>query len=116
MEVSEKVRIFAENCSQRDRPPVSAPLIGASIVVSYARRSLTTGSDAESSEGGSPANWQIDEEQERLLEEWAKAKGLWFENSDSIIQKNFGPMIAQGLMRMTTMLTEGQTPCEHECH
>ena len=99
-----------------------APLIGASIVVSYARRSLTTGGNAESSEGqckssaeissldfcqdaacarsteqGScPANWQIDEEQERLLEEWARAKGLWFENSDSIIQKNFGPMIAQG--------------------
>ena len=73
-----------------------APLIGASIVVSYARRSLTTGGNAESSQGGSPANWQIDEEQERLLEEWARSKGLWFENSDSIIQKNFGPMIAQG--------------------
>ena len=28
-----------------------APLIGASIVVSYARRSLTTGGNAESSEG-----------------------------------------------------------------
>ena len=73
-----------------------APLIGASIVVSYARRSLTTGSNAESSEGSSPANWQIDEEQERLLEEWARVKGLWFENSESIIEKNFGPMIAQG--------------------
>ena len=99
-----------------------APLIGASIVVSYARRSLTAGSNAESSQrqckpsaeisslnfcrdaacarsieqGSCPANWQIDEEQERLLEEWARAKGLWFENSDSIIQKNFGPMIAQG--------------------
>ena len=99
-----------------------APLIGAAIVVSYARRSLTTSRNAESSEGqckssaeisslnfcrdaacarskeqgSSPANWQIDEEQERLLEEWARAKGLWFENSDSIIRKNFGPMIAQG--------------------
>ena len=73
-----------------------ASLIGASIVVSYARRSLTTGGNVESSEGSSPANWQIDAEQERLLEEWAKAKVLWFENSDSIIQKNFGPMIAQG--------------------
>ena len=73
-----------------------APLIGASIVVSYARRSLTAGGNAEGSKGSSPANWQIDEEQERLLEEWARAKGLWFENSDSIIQKNFGPMIAQG--------------------
>lgn len=99
-----------------------SPLIGAAIVVSYARRSLTTGCNVESSQGqskssaeissldfcrdaacarsieqgGSPANWQIDEEQERLLEAWAKAKGLWFENSDSIIRKNFGPMISQG--------------------
>ena len=99
-----------------------ASLIGASIVVSYARRSLTTSSNVKGREGQSksrvelsslelcqdavcassteqescPPNWQIDEEQERLLEEWARAKGLWFENSDSIIQKNFGPMIAQG--------------------
>lgn len=73
-----------------------SPLIGAAIVVSYARRSLTTGCNVESSQGGSPTNWQIDEEQERLLEAWARAKGLWFENSDSIMQKNFGPMIAQG--------------------
>ena len=73
-----------------------APLIGASIVAGYARRSLTTGGDAESSQGGSPANWEIDEAQERLIEEWSKAVGLWFENSDSIIRKNFGPMIAQG--------------------
>ena len=45
-----------------------APLIGATIVVGYARRSLTTGSNAESGQGGSPANWQIDEEQEQLIE------------------------------------------------
>ena len=73
-----------------------APLIGASVVVGYARRSLTAGSNAESCQGGCPANWQIDERQEQLLEEWARAKRLWFENSDSIIRKNFGPMIAQG--------------------
>ena len=58
-----------------------APLIGASIVVGYARRSLTAGGNAESGEGSVPANWQIDEEQERLLEMWAKACGLWFEHS-----------------------------------
>ena len=72
-----------------------ASLIGASIVASYARRSLTTSSDAEGCER-SPANWEIDEKQERLIEHWAKAKGLWFGNSDDILQKNFGPMIAQG--------------------
>ena len=43
-----------------------APLIGASIVVSYARRSLAAGGNAESSTGSGTANWQIDEEQERL--------------------------------------------------
>lgn len=73
-----------------------APLIGASIVVGYARRSLASGGNAEGGQGCSPANWQIDEEQERLLEAWSRAKGLWFEHSESIIEKNFGPMIAQG--------------------
>ena len=77
-----------------------SPLIGASIVACYARRSLAAGGHAESSEGGSPANWQIDEEQERLIETWSKAAGLWFEHSDSIIQKNFGPKIAQGAEAM----------------
>ena len=72
-----------------------APLIGASIVACYARRSLTTSCDAEGG-SGSPANCEIDEKQERLIEHWAKAAGLWFGNSDSILQKNFGPMIAQG--------------------
>ena len=72
-----------------------APLIGASIVASYARRSLTASSHAEGSQGG-PANWEIDEWQKQLIEQWAKAAGLWFSNSDSILQRNFGPMIAQG--------------------
>jgi hypothetical protein len=73
-----------------------ASLIGASIVASYARRSLTASSDAEGCKGNSPANWEIDKKQEQLIEQWAKAKKLWFSNSDSILQKNFGPMIAQG--------------------
>jgi hypothetical protein len=73
-----------------------APLIGASIVAGYARRSLETGGNAEGGQGSSPANWQIDEAQERLIEEWARANGLWFEHSENIIEKNFGPMIAQG--------------------
>ena len=73
-----------------------APLIGASIVVRYARRSLGASGDVEGSQGSGPANWQIDAEQERLLEQWAKASALWFEHSESILQKNFGPMIAQG--------------------
>ena len=70
-------------------------LIGASIIAGYARRSLITGSDVESGQG-SPANWAIDERQEQLIEQWAKTSEQWFTNSDSILQKNFGPMIAQG--------------------
>ena len=98
-----------------------APLIGASIIACYARRSITASCNAEGREGqcksraeissldlcrdaacarpteqGSPFNWEIDEKQEQFIEQWAKAAGLWFVNSDTILQKNFGPMIAQG--------------------
>ena len=73
-----------------------SPLIGASIVACYASASLRASSNAEGSEGSRPANWQIDEAQESLIEEWARAKGLWFEHSECIIKNNFGPMIAQG--------------------
>ena len=72
-----------------------APLIGASIIASYAARSITTGSNVEGREGG-PVNWEIDEYQEKLLEQWAKAARLWVESSNMIIKEGFGPMIAQG--------------------
>ena len=70
-------------------------LIGASIVASYAARSLATSGDAASSQGV-PANWQVDELQEKLIEQWAKAARLWVESSDSVLREGFGPMIAQG--------------------
>ena len=70
-------------------------LVGASIVACYATRSLTASSHAEGCEGG-PANWQIDELQEQLIEQWAKAARLWVEDSDKILTNTFGPMIAQG--------------------
>ena len=72
-----------------------APLIGASIVACYARASLTAGGNAEGCEGG-PANWEIDECQEKLIEQWAKAANLWEDDSEQILTKEFGPMIAQG--------------------
>ena len=72
-----------------------APLIGASIIACYATASITAGSYAEGSEGG-PANWEIDELQEKLIEQWAKAANLWEENSEQILSVKFGPMIAQG--------------------
>lgn len=70
-------------------------LIGASLVASHAAGSLAASGHAAGSQGG-PANWQIDELQEKLIEQWAKAARLWVENSDSVVSKNFGPMIAQG--------------------
>lgn len=70
-------------------------LIGASVIAGYATRSLTASGNAEGCEG-SPANWQIDELQEKLIEEWAKVSKLWVEDSDQILTKTFGPMIAQG--------------------
>ncbi|MBE6259856.1 MAG: hypothetical protein E7107_03365 [Prevotella sp.] len=98
-----------------------APLIGASIIACYATASLTAGSNVEGSEGqcksraeissldfcrdavcsrsteqGGPANWEIDEKQEQLIEQWAKAANLWEDNSEQFLIEEFGPMIAQG--------------------
>ena len=70
-------------------------LIGASVVASYARASLTASRDASGSQG-SPNSWEIDELQEQLIEKWAKAARLWVEDSEKILTATFGPMIAQG--------------------
>ena len=72
-----------------------APLIGASIIACYATASLTASCNAEGREG-SPANWEIDEQQEQLIEQWARAANLWEENSEQFLIEEFGPMIAQG--------------------
>lgn len=73
-----------------------APLIGASVIACYARRSLEASCHAAGSEGSCPSNWEIDELQERLIEQWAKAANLWEDNSEQILIETFGPMIAQG--------------------
>ena len=52
-----------------------SPLIGASVIACYATASITTGCHAEGSQG-SPANWEIDELQEKLIEQWARAANL----------------------------------------
>ena len=77
-------------------------LIGASIVASYATGSLTTSSYAGSSQG-SPSHWEIDELQEKLIEQWAKAARLWVEASDDIVRKGFGPMIGEGVQSALTV-------------
>ena len=73
-----------------------APLIGASVVASYATASLGAGGNASGGQGSFPNRWQIDQHQEQLIEQWAKAARLWVDNSEQIITRNFGPMIAQG--------------------
>ena len=70
-------------------------LIGASIVANYARASLGASRDVECGQNG-PSNWEIDEFQEKLIEQWAKAAHLWVENSEEILSDALGPMIAQG--------------------
>ena len=72
-----------------------APLIGASIVACYATASLKASCDAEGRQG-SPANWEIDEQQEKFIEQWAKAANLWEDDSEHILTAEFGPKIAQG--------------------
>ena len=73
-----------------------APLIGASIVACYATASITASRNAEGGQGSRPANWEIDERQEQLIEKWAKAANLWEDDSEQILTAEFGPMIAQG--------------------
>lgn len=72
-----------------------AALIGATIIADYARASITTSGDAEGCPK-KPTNWQIDERQEQIIEQWAKASKLWVPDSERIIITTFGPKIAQG--------------------
>ena len=73
-----------------------APLIGASIIACYATASIAASGHVEGSKGSSPSNWQIDQFQEKFIEQWAKAQNLWEENAEQILNDVFGPMIAQG--------------------
>ena len=72
-----------------------SPLIGASIVACYASASLRASCNAEGREGG-PANWEIDEQQEKFIEQWTKAANLWEDESEHILTPEFGPKLEQG--------------------
>ena len=72
-----------------------SPLIGAYAVCCYARASFEPGPYAPASEG-SPTNWEIDAKQEECIEQWARAKGIWFSNPEKVFTAVYGPMIAQG--------------------
>ena len=70
-------------------------LIGAYIVCNYARKCLEASSDTSTSER-IPSNWEIDELQEKLVQQWAEAKQIWFANAEYDIESEYGPIIAQG--------------------
>ena len=69
--------------------------LGRNIVSCYARTSLAASTDASASQV-SPANWQIDELQEKMVQQWAEARGVWFDNAEKEIEAEYGSMIAQG--------------------
>ena len=61
----------------------------------YAQASLTAGEDVGTSQAG-PASWEIDLEQEKLVQQWAEARHVWFSNAENDIESEYGAMIAQG--------------------
>ena len=71
-------------------------LIGALIVCNITRESLSASSNAASSQGASPSNWQIDEAQEKAVQQWAEAKDVWVTDAEEILSQTYGPMMAQG--------------------
>ena len=70
-------------------------LIGALLVCDFARTSLSASRNAGSSKT-TPTNWEIDETQERLVQQWAESKGVWVQEADKWLESKYGPMIAQG--------------------
>lgn len=70
-------------------------LVGALLVCDIARESISSGVNA--GEGKiTPSNWEIDEAQERDVQAWAEAKGVWVPQADKWLEVKYGPMIAQG--------------------
>ena len=70
-------------------------LIGALIVCDNARKSLGASCNAAGCQRA-PANWQIDEEQERQVQQWAETKDVWVPEAEKWLASNYGEMIAQG--------------------
>ena len=69
-------------------------LIGALLVCNHTRESLTAGSNASGCQG--PFNWEIEESQERELQQWAESQGVWIPEAEEWLTDSYGPMIAQG--------------------
>ena len=65
-----------------------------SVIAGYARGNLAANGDAKCYQDN-PSKWKIDESQEKLIEQWAKAARLWMEKSDEILTSALDPMMAQ---------------------
>ncbi len=70
-------------------------LIGALALCDHTRKSISTSSNAPVSQG-SPSNWEIDEAQERDLQQWAESIGCWIPDAESWLAETYGSIIAQG--------------------
>ena len=74
---------------------VSAAQVRSCIVCDYARKSLEAGSNVGTGKTSLP-NWEIDELQEKLVQQWAEAKNLWSDTAEQDIESEYGSMIAKG--------------------
>ena len=70
-------------------------LIGAYIVCDYARKSLEASTDTRTGKTNA-ANWEIDELQEKMVQQWAMAKNIWSATAEQDIESEYGSMIAKG--------------------
>ena len=71
-------------------------LIGALIVCNDSRESISTSDNASDSKGASPSNWQIDEAQEKAVQQWAESIGVWIPEAEQWLMENNARKIAQG--------------------
>ena len=65
-------------------------LIGALLVCDIARESIEASENAGNGETA-PANWEIDEAQEKAIQEWTEQNGVWIAEAENWLKDNFGP-------------------------
>ena len=70
-------------------------LVGALIVCNLTRESLSSSGNVAGSKG-SPSNLQIDEAQEKAVQQWAETNGVWIAEAEQWLVNNYGKMMAQG--------------------
>ena len=70
-------------------------LVGAILVCDFTRKSIESGGNAGKGET-TPANWEIDEAQEKAIQVWAEQNGVWIAEAENWLKDNFGPELAHG--------------------